>query len=225
MFQSLLYTEESKDQLRWVGSRPGTHPVLSCAEDRLASYLVEMAKMGFGLCCQEVMHLAFQIAEQRGIEHPFKNSRVGRKQFESFRSRHPNLMLHTPEALSYARARSVNARTIEDFLAKLAAIYAHQNLYNGPMQVFNIDERGVNVIQHRGRVVTEVKGGVFIMWQQLRRGRTTLSLPVVLLLATAYMYMCTSNDNLPLSTYFLITQKKSSSRQYSGSTEGGMGEL
>ena len=113
--------------------------------------------MGFGLSCQEVMHLAFQIAEQSGIKHPFKNGRAGRKWFESFRSRHPNLMLRTPEAFSYARTRSVNARTIEDFFAKLGAIYTHLNLYNKPIQVFNLDECGVNVTQQKGRVVTEVK--------------------------------------------------------------------
>jgi len=98
-----------------VGSRPGPDPVLSSAEDRLASYLIEMANMGFGLSHQEVMHFAFQIAEQSGVKHPFRNGTAGRKWFKSLQSRHPNLTLRTPEALSYARAKSVNARTIEDF--------------------------------------------------------------------------------------------------------------
>ena len=101
--------------------------------------------MGFGLSRQEVMHLAFQIVEQSGVKHPFRNGTAGRKWFKSFRSRHPNLTLRTPKALSYAMAKSVNARTIEDFFAKLGAVYAHLNLYNKPMQVFNVDECGVNV--------------------------------------------------------------------------------
>ena len=42
-------------------------------EDRLVHYLVEMADMGFGLSRQEVMRLAFQIAEKSGMKHPFKN--------------------------------------------------------------------------------------------------------------------------------------------------------
>ena len=86
-----------------MGSRPGPTPVLSSMEDRLAHYLVEMANMGFGLSRQEVMRLAFQIAEENGIKHPFKNCTAGRKWFEAFRFRHPNLTLRTPEALSYAR--------------------------------------------------------------------------------------------------------------------------
>ena len=68
-----------------MGSRPGPAPVLSLMEDRLAHYLVEMADMGFGLSRQEVMCLAFQIAEESGIKHPFKNCTAGRKWFEAFR--------------------------------------------------------------------------------------------------------------------------------------------
>ena len=140
-----------------MGSRPGPAPVLSSMEDRLAHYLVEMADMGFGLSRQEVMRLAFQIAEESGIKHPFKNCTAGRKWFEAFRFRHPNLTLRTPEALSYARAKSLNPKTIEDFFAKLAAIYARLNLFCRPMQVFNVDESGVNVTQHKGKVIAEVK--------------------------------------------------------------------
>ena len=140
-----------------MGSRPGPAPVLSSMEDRLAQYLVDMADMGFGLSRQEVMHLAFQIAEESGIKHPFQNFTAGRKWFEAFRSRHPNLTLRTPEALSYARTKSINPKTIEDFFTKLGAIYARLNLFCKPMQVFNVDESGVNLTQHKGKVITEVK--------------------------------------------------------------------
>ena len=50
------------------GSRPGPAPVLSSAEERLADYLVTMADMGFGLSRQEVMRLAYQLAEESGIK-------------------------------------------------------------------------------------------------------------------------------------------------------------
>ena len=67
-----------------MGSRPGPDFVLSSGEERLANYLVEMADMGFGLSRQEVMLLAFQLAEKSGIKHPFKNGTAGRKWFEAF---------------------------------------------------------------------------------------------------------------------------------------------
>ena len=141
-----------------LGCKPGPNPVFPTpVEDRLVEYLINMADMGFGLSRQEVMCLAFKIAETSGINHPFKNGSAGRKWFDSFRQRHPNLSLRSPEALSYAGAKSINSKTLEDFFAKLEAIYARLNLYSKPMQVFNVDETGINVTQHKGKVISEVK--------------------------------------------------------------------
>lgn len=56
-----------------IGCKPGPDPVLSAAgEERLVSYIIEMSDMGFGLSRQDIMQLAFQIAEESGISHPFK---------------------------------------------------------------------------------------------------------------------------------------------------------
>ena len=100
-----------------MGCKPGPNPVLSTpVEDKLSNYLVEMADMGFGFSRQEVMRLAFQIADKSGIKHPFKNGAAGRKWFAAFRFRHPNLTLRKPESLSYVRAKAVNPVTIQDFL-------------------------------------------------------------------------------------------------------------
>jgi hypothetical protein len=118
-----------------MGCKPGPNPVLSTpVEDKLSNYLVEMADMGFGLSRKEVMRLAFQIADKSGIKHPFKNGAAGRKWFVAFRSRHPNQMLSKPESLSYVRAKAVNPVTIQDFFAKLGALYTYFNLLTKPMQ-------------------------------------------------------------------------------------------
>ncbi len=67
-----------------------------------------MADMGFGLSRQEVMRLAFQIADKSRIKHPFKNGAASRKMFAAFQSRHPNLTLRKPKSLFYVRAKPVN---------------------------------------------------------------------------------------------------------------------
>ena len=141
-----------------MGCKPGPNPVLSTPiEDKLSNYLVEMADMGFGFSRQEVMRLAFQIADKSGIKYPFKNGAAGHKWFAAFRSRHPNLTLRKPESLSYVRAKAVNPVTIQDFFAKLGAMYACLNLLSKPMQVYNVDESGLNITQHKGKVIADVK--------------------------------------------------------------------
>ena len=112
-----------------IGCKPGVGPVLGeLVEARLASYISDMADMGFGLSREDVMVLAFEIAENSGIDHPFKNGAAGRKWLDGFRKRHPNLSLHNPEKLSYYRAKAVNKTTIDDFFAKLGGIYACLNI-------------------------------------------------------------------------------------------------
>ena len=121
-----------------------------------------------------MIRLAFQIAKESGINHHFQNCTAGRKCFEAFRSQHPNLTLRTPESLSSARAKSVNPKTIEDFFAKLGAIYARLNLFCRPMQVFNVDESDVNVTQHKGKVIAEVKRKGVHRVVAAEKGKTTL---------------------------------------------------
>ena len=137
-----------------VVCRPGPPPVLSAmVEKRLVSYLVHMSDMGFGLSRQDVMVLAFQIADRSGIQHPFKDGAAGRKWFDNFLSRQPTLTLRSPQSLSYARAKATNPKILEDFFAKLGSIYARLNLLTKPMQVYNVDETGINITQHKGKVV------------------------------------------------------------------------
>ena len=91
-------------------------PPLYCLQWNIGwhNYLVEMADMGFGFSRKEVMHLAFQIAEESGIKHSFKNCTAGRKWFEAFRFRYPNLTLHTSQ------------RTVEHHTSKV--LYSAANL-------------------------------------------------------------------------------------------------
>ena len=122
-------------------------------EQRLVEYVIEMSDMGFGLTCVDIMHLAYQIAEKGGIDHPFRNGLAGCTWFDGFRKRHPTLTLHSPQSLSYLRAKAGNPKILEDFFAKLGSIYACLNLLTKPMQVYNVDESDINLIQHKGKVV------------------------------------------------------------------------
>ena len=65
-------------------------------------------------------------------------------------ARHSNLTLRT---LSYARALCSNKQVIDDFFAKLGAVYGRLNLISKPMNIFNVDETGIGIVH---KVVAEV---------------------------------------------------------------------
>ena len=140
-----------------IDCRPGPSSVLSKEEeDALALYIVKMVEMGFGLSREDVMHVAFVIAEKTGKKHPFKDGMAGRGWFDGFRARHPKLMLRTPQPLSYNRALGGNADVIKDFFAKLGAIYARLNILSKPMLIYNMDETSVSIVHKVGKVVAQV---------------------------------------------------------------------
>ena len=81
-------------------------------EGQLASYLIKMADMGFGLSRDDVMLTAYKIAEHSGRSHPFAKGTAGRSWFDIFRSRHANLSLRSAQSLSHSRAVCANEEIV-----------------------------------------------------------------------------------------------------------------
>ena len=75
-----------------VACRLGPPSVLSKEEeDALAKYIIDMVKMGFGLSREDVMCLAFVIAERSGKKHPFHDDMAGRRWLMVFETVMPTL--------------------------------------------------------------------------------------------------------------------------------------
>lgn len=154
--------------------KPGPKTVLSKEEeDRLVEYCVEMADRGFGLMREDVMRLAFQIAERtKPHDHPFKDGLAGRGWYEGFRSHHPNLTVRSPQPLSYCRAISANPAVISDFFAKLGAVCGRLNLFTKPMQIYNLDETGLTVVHKCGKVIADVSRRHVYSLTSAEKGKT-----------------------------------------------------
>ena len=68
-----------------TGCKPGPATALTEEEEeRLASYLIQMAQMGFGLSRETVMCLAFKIVDTTQRKHPFRDQKAGRAWFDGF---------------------------------------------------------------------------------------------------------------------------------------------
>ena len=156
-----------------MGCRSGPPTVFTEEqEDQLSEYLVKMSEMGFGLTRDDILHLAFNMAELTGQSHPFREGKAGRGWFEGFMSRHQNLTLRKPQPLSYCRALCANKETIDDFFGKLGGLYGRLNLISKPMNIYNADETGVSVVYKPGRVVAELgHSGVYSLCSA-ERGKT-----------------------------------------------------
>ena len=137
--------------------KPGPSTVLTKEEeDRLNTYLIQMAEMGFGLTSEDVMQMAYIIVDKSWRAHPFTNGKAGRGWFEGFRARYPRLTIRTPQPLSYCRALCSNKETIDGIFGKLGALYGRLNLMSKPLQIFNADESGVSIVHKPGKVVAEL---------------------------------------------------------------------
>ena len=111
---------------------------------------------GFGLTQQDVMHLVLLLLTNlTGTTH-FTMVLDVDGWFEGFKMCHPQLTLRSPQPLSCSRALYSNQETIEDFFAKLGAIYGQLNLLSKPKPIFNADETGVTVVHKPGKVVAEL---------------------------------------------------------------------
>ena len=140
-----------------IHCRPGPPTVLTEEEEKkLSDYIVKMADIGFGLGREDLRMAAFRIADKSGRPHPFHNGMAGVAWLDGFFIRHPKLVLRTAQPLSYSRAVSASHETIQDYFAKLAAMYARLNILSKPMQIFNTDEIGVFVVHKPGKVITEM---------------------------------------------------------------------
>lgn len=127
-----------------MDSKPGPATVFSKEEkDRIAKCVIVMADMGFGLTCDDIQCLAFNVA---GKKHPFQNDMAGRAWLEGILK---PLTLRNSQPLSYNLAVCANPD------AKLVATYARLNLLTKPMQIFNVDKSGT-VVHKLGKVVTEL---------------------------------------------------------------------
>ncbi|XP_063232742.1 uncharacterized protein LOC134536762 [Bacillus rossius redtenbacheri] len=150
---------QSKTPEQLLEMSSGRKPVLPYElEKLLVKYCMEMEERYFGLTIADVKRMAFELAIRNGLSHPFnpKKESAGKKWFKLFLKRHPELSLRTPQGVSAARVRSFNAENVNaffDFYEKeLDKIHCNAH------RVYNVDETGLTVEQHKLQKVVASKG-------------------------------------------------------------------
>ncbi|XP_067120893.1 uncharacterized protein [Centruroides vittatus] len=142
-----------------VKVRMGRHPVLpDHLEVELEKYCKEMDQRFYGLRLKDIKYMAYQLAIKNNLKHPFSLSKAsaGKKWLRGYMRRHPALSVRTPEAVSAARVKGFNPVAVNNFFD----LYEPEieKIKSSPHRVYNVDETGITVVQHKRSKVISVKG-------------------------------------------------------------------
>ena len=133
-------------------ARSGTKKHLTNEEEaHLVDFLVGCASIGYAKSCRDVLAIAQQIASARN-----PNVEITKGWWDSFRSRHPEVVLRQAEPLSYARAASNNPEVIDKYFDLLEDTLKVNGLTHCPGQIFNCDEIGMPLLHKPPKVVSHV---------------------------------------------------------------------
>lgn len=124
----------------------------------LADYCLQMEQRFFGLSQKDVRRLAFQLALKNGIKTPFSKEKesAGRKWLKNFLRRNPQLSIRTPQGLSLSRAKSFTPEAVARFFDLFEP--AMEIIKHSPNRLYNCDETGVTVVQHKHTKIIGLKG-------------------------------------------------------------------
>ena len=110
----------------------GRHvPVLGeVFENALVEHAVNLQRMMFGLTTTDIRKLAFELAEAKKIQHPFREQRAGKGWLQGFMRRHPQLSVRSPEPTSLARAVGFNRPSVDRFFCIISGGIIERNVYS-----------------------------------------------------------------------------------------------
>jgi hypothetical protein len=127
-------------------------------EEELVEYLKDMEARLFGLNITECRKLAFQLAENNGLDHPFSkiSQMAGKGWIHGFFNRHKELSIRKPEATSGARAMGFNRVAVMQFFKLLEESVEKYQLT--AEKIYIVDETGVTVNSKGNSKIIALRG-------------------------------------------------------------------
>ncbi|KAI8487035.1 hypothetical protein Bbelb_352950 [Branchiostoma belcheri] len=162
------------------GDKVGRPPKLSSEDETaLVQYPMYMATKGFPLTAGVMKALAKEVdkesSKQRGEEPRFGGKTLGKKWWKSFRLRHPEISLRTPDSLDRARAAMSNKSVVIDHYNKLGEIIENNNLSDRPYLIYNADETGMALDARRFALRDWLQTGSDVTYRTQKRIRSNMA--------------------------------------------------
>ena len=128
-------------------------PILTVAEEnKLADWLVERSKRGFGLSVNEFLDSVQKFIGKDNRKTPFRGNRPGRKWYRGFIKRNPKVRLRNARPLDKKRAK-ISAADIDNWFTEYEQFLRKNGLVNHPAQIWNCDETGFDLQGKAGKVL------------------------------------------------------------------------
>ncbi|XP_072398081.1 uncharacterized protein [Diabrotica undecimpunctata] len=153
------YVKSDRTPEECVKSKFGRKPVFTAdLEKSLVEHCLDMEQHYYGLTISDLRRLTYQLAILNQITHPFSNESkaAGKKWVRLFFKRHPELSLRRPQNLSMARAKGFAKENVDKYFSILKPELEKINF--DPSKIFNVDETGIFVVQHKATRVVTCKG-------------------------------------------------------------------
>ena len=117
-----------------------------------------MERKLFGFTMADVMRLAYQLAVRNGIKNKFckRNEKAGRKWLKNFLRRHTQISVRTSEGVSLSRARGFTPESVAQFFETYEP--AVDTIQHKPARLYNCDETGITIVQHKHTKILGLTG-------------------------------------------------------------------
>ena len=133
------------------GATRGAVPYLTKQEEEeFASFLARCADIGYAHSLPQVLALAQQIVDRKGI-----NTMVTRGWWKRFCQRNPQLSHRTAVPLTVARAMATDAHVMNCYFEMLTDTLSDNGLIHKPMHLYNCDETGMPLGAYHHKVVAQ----------------------------------------------------------------------
>jgi hypothetical protein len=141
-----------------VKKQPGRPTVLSEEqEDELVDLLQDLESRLFGLTVTDVRRIVFTYCQRNAIQNTFsqEDGMAGRTWMNLFLSRHSQLSIRKPEAVSIQRAIGFNKAKVDKFFDLLEKICfdSSGDQIVPYSNVYNVDESGFSCVQKAQKIV------------------------------------------------------------------------
>lgn len=154
---TLLYKSTGKFP---VNATMGPATILTAAEEAiLVEWILSLANMHYPITKDQLIDSVEHIIRETKRPNPFKENRPGRKWYQAFLKRHPELSERVAQNLTTAR-EAVNEDRLRGWFQEIEQYLKSKNLFdisNNPSRVFNSDESAF-FLQPKGEKVLSRKG-------------------------------------------------------------------